>query len=78
MGVLAGQDYNYFAGGFEVSPNTSNRTKIKVRMTVIVPAGQIESAAKNIKNNIKDDYDVDFGTAYKWVNVYLGEFEYCA
>ena len=75
MGVLAGSDYNYFAGGFEVSPNTSNRTKIKVRMTVIVPAGQIESAAKNIKNNIKDDYDVDFGTAYKWVNVYLGEFE---
>ena len=77
MGVLAGQDYNYFAGGFNIlGTNDSNRSKIKVTMSVIVPEGQIETAAKKIKSSMNaDGYDVDFGDGYKWVNVYLGDME---
>ena len=77
MGVLAGEDYNYFAGGFNIlGTNDSNRSKIKVTMSVIVPEGQVETAAKKIKSEMNaDGYDVDFGDRYKWVNVYLGDME---
>ena len=77
MGVLAGEDYNYFAGGFNIlGTNDSNRSRIKVTMSVIVPEGQVETAAKKIKSEMNaDGYDVDFGDRYKWVNVYLGDME---
>ena len=77
MAILVGRDYNYFAGGFDViGTNDSNRSKIKVKMSVIVPSGGRQKAAEMIRDSLQqDNYSVDFGDKYKWVNVYLGDFE---
>ena len=77
MAILSGRDYNYFAGGFDViGTNDSNRSKIKVKLSVVVPSGGRQKAAEMIRDSLQqDNYSVDFGDKYKWVNVYLGDFE---